>query len=100
MIALMLVLVVDSSREACVGRYPSRAPTSTPAYFHAFDPIFTRVGKQRNVAPGLLKAIAWCESRLYPCATSSAGARGLMQFIDQTWTTVAEAAGAVDPYDP
>jgi soluble lytic murein transglycosylase-like protein len=96
----MLLFLTATDHEACLARYVHRAPTSGAKYFHAFDSVFIRVGTERNVDPALLKSIAWCESDLYPCATSPAGARGLMQFIDQTWMSVAEAAGAVDPYDP
>jgi soluble lytic murein transglycosylase-like protein len=96
----MLLFLTATNHEACLARYVHPAPASGTKYFNAFDSVFIRVGAERNVDPALLKSIAWCESRLYPCATSPAGARGLMQFIDRTWMSVAEAARAVDPYDP
>jgi soluble lytic murein transglycosylase-like protein len=92
--------VLGTSRDVCLERYVHRAPASARAYFHAFDSEFTRVGEHRGVEPALLKAIAWCETRLDPCAVSPAGARGLMQFMPATFDLVSEAAAVDDPFDP
>lgn len=61
-----------------------------------YDPIFEDAGRSWNVDPILLKAIMQQESGGNPNATSSAGARGLMQIIDPT----GRALGLTNPYDP
>jgi soluble lytic murein transglycosylase len=60
---------------------------------------------KHNVDPLWLHAIIWQESKYNPLARSGAAARGLMQFIPQTATTVAASIGipglTVDMlYDP
>lgn len=97
---ILAILVAGTSRDSCLQRYEHRAPSSARAYFHAFDSDFARVGDLRGLDPALLKAIAWCETRLDPCAVSPAGARGLMQFMPSTFAQVAEAASVDDPFDP
>ncbi len=100
MLALSIVLLAATLREDCVERFPHRAPASARRYFNTFDGVFSEVGTLRNVDPALLKAVAWCETRLDPCAVSPVGAQGLMQFMPATFGAVADAAGANDPFDP
>ena len=76
-----LIVGAILSREECFETFTHRAPKSARAYFHYFDALFSAVGSKRNLDPALLKAIAWCETRLDPCAQSPVGARGLMQFM-------------------
>jgi soluble lytic murein transglycosylase-like protein len=57
--------------------------------------LFTRAGARHGVDPALLAAVASQESGFDPTAVSSAGARGLMQFMPAT----ARGLG-VDPLDP
>jgi len=97
---ILLFWILASTQAECMRVYEHRVPRSGSAYFHAFDPAFVAVGSSRNLEPELLKAIAWCETRLDPCATSPVGARGIMQFMPTTFSAVASAAGASDPYNP
>lgn len=97
---LSTLLAAAMTQDACVERFPVRLPASAHAYFTQFDALFQRVGEQRGLDPALLKAHAWCETRLDPCAVSSAGARGLMQFMPTTFDSVSAASGASDPFDP
>lgn len=100
MLELTLILLAATPREACAERFAHRAPASARQYFNAFDATFTSVGAERNIEPALLKSIAWCETRLDPCAVSPTGAQGLMQFMPATFDAVAGAADAEDPFDP
>lgn len=57
--------------------------------------LFVSAGAKYGLSPSLLAAVAKTESGFNPNATSSAGARGLMQFMPAT------AAGmGIDPLDP
>ncbi len=100
MLALIAALSLFATAEECRALFPHRAPRSARAYFHSFDAVFNAVGAERKVDPALLKAVAWCETRLDPCATSPVGAQGLMQFMPSTFDSVALAAAATDPFDP
>lgn len=64
----------------------------TPAILALLDAAAARHG----VAPELVRAVAWVESRGNPLAKSSAGAMGVMQLMPAT----AEGLGVKDPYDP
>lgn len=99
-LALNLMLQASFDRSSCVEQFPHRAPRSARQYFYKFDPIFAQVAGQRNLKPELLKAIAWCETRLDPCSISPVGARGIMQFMPSTFELVAKAAQAQNPFDP
>lgn len=88
------------SREQCMQIFPHRTPQSVKHYQTLFDPIFVGVGNKRNIDPTLLKAIAYCETGLDPCARSKVGAQGIMQFMPKTFDLVSAAAGAEVPYDP
>ena len=96
-----LVLLASSTREVCVERYPHRVPRSAKHYFHAFDDVFAQVGAERNVDPALLKSIAWCETRLDPCAVSATGAQGLMQVMTRVHSDKYEPfGGQLAAFDP
>jgi soluble lytic murein transglycosylase-like protein len=57
--------------------------------------LFTQAGQKYGISPSLLAAVASQESGFNPSAVSSAGAKGLMQFMPST------AAGlGVNPLDP
>jgi Transglycosylase SLT domain len=60
------------------------------------DPVFQAAGKEWNVDPLLLKAMAKQESGGNPRAVSKAGAQGLMQIMPDT----AKGLGVTDPNDP
>jgi soluble lytic murein transglycosylase-like protein len=65
-------------------------PAGTP-----YADLFESAGAAHGIAPRLLAAVAKVESGFNPSAVSSAGARGLMQFMPAT------AAGMnVNPMDP
>ena len=61
-----------------------------------YDPIFQSAGREWNVDPFLLKAMAAEESGGKANATSKAGAQGLMQIMPQTQQEI----GVANPYDP
>ena len=96
----IIVLLSATTPEQCRERFPARPPESAREYFNAFDQLFVDAGTARNVDPALLKAIAYCETRLDPCAVSPVGARGLLQFMPATFDYVASAAVAHDPFNP
>jgi hypothetical protein len=61
-----------------------------------YSAIFQQAGKQYNIDPRLLAAVAQTESSGNPDAVSPAGAMGLMQLMPAT----AQALGVKDPTDP
>lgn len=65
-------------------------------YDGRYDQIFDDAGREWNVDPQLLKAVMLQESGGDPNAVSKAGARGLMQFMDDT----GKRMGITDPFDP
>jgi soluble lytic murein transglycosylase-like protein len=68
-------------------------PTFVPA---AFREAITRAAARWNVSAALLSAQLMAESGFDPDAVSSAGARGIAQFMPAT----AAAYGLRDPFDP
>lgn len=58
--------------------------------------LIDRVAAANGLPPNLLRAVVEAESGGNPAATSSAGARGLMQLMPAT----AASLGVTDPYDP
>ena len=65
-------------------------------YPTAFRDIVCREAEASDVNPLWLHAIMWQESRYNPEALSSASARGLMQFIPETATRIANEVGLTD----
>jgi len=62
-----------------------------------FDEQFAFAEQYNDMPPGLLKRMAWQESRYNPAAKSPVGAFGLLQFMPATW---AEWGGGFDIADP
>ena len=61
-----------------------------------YEPLFQAAGKEWNVDPALLRAMAAQESAGRPGAASHVGAQGLMQIMPDTQ----RALGVTDPHDP
>ncbi len=61
-----------------------------------YDKIFDEAGKETNIDPLFLKAVAYVESGLNPNARSPKGAAGIMQIMPET----AQALGVKNVYDP
>ncbi|MBO9600476.1 MAG: lytic transglycosylase domain-containing protein, partial [Cohnella sp.] len=62
----------------------------------AFDELINAAGLKYGVAPSLIKSVIQTESSFHPTAVSSAGAKGLMQLMDDT----AKGLGVTDSFDP
>ncbi len=60
-----------------------------------FSGLLAAAGRQHQLDPALLTAVASVESAFDPSAVSSAGAQGLMQFMPAT-----AASFGIDPLDP
>jgi cell wall-associated NlpC family hydrolase len=71
------------------------AITSSSPALARFNDLFTRAGQRYGIDPAVLAAVARHESGGNASAVSSAGARGLMQFMPGT----ARSLG-IDPMDP
>jgi peptidoglycan DL-endopeptidase CwlO len=66
-----------------------------PATPSPYDDLYQQAGERHGVAPDLLSAVGWVESRYQPDAISSAGAIGVMQIMPFVATEL-----GVDPTDP
>jgi soluble lytic murein transglycosylase-like protein len=75
------------------GRRIKPSPRVAPA---EIDRLVAMNASATRVDPKLIEAIIANESSFDPSATSSAGARGLMQLMPET----AASLGVSDPYDP
>jgi hypothetical protein len=62
----------------------------------SYEPLIVAAAIKHHVDPRLLWTVAWLESGFRPHVTSSAGARGMMQFMPET----ARRYGLRDPFDP
>jgi soluble lytic murein transglycosylase-like protein len=62
----------------------------------SFDPLIREASERYGVDPSLVKAVIHQESSFNPYAVSRAGAKGLMQLMDDT----GEGYGVTDPFDP
>lgn len=78
------------------GNEPSASPPKIATPRSAIESIVRRDAAAWQVDPALVEAIIANESSFDATATSSSGARGLMQLMPQT----AASLGVRDPYDP
>lgn len=62
----------------------------------AYDELITAAGAKYGVDPALIKGVIQSESSFHPDVVSSAGAKGLMQLMDDT----ARGLGVNDSFDP
>jgi Transglycosylase SLT domain len=62
----------------------------------AYEPLMIAAAKRHGVDPRLLWTVAFLETRFQPDQVSSAGARGMMQFMPAT----ARRFGLGDPHEP
>jgi cell wall-associated NlpC family hydrolase len=85
--------VAGANAWAAVGT--GSGPTSIDPAAAPYAALFNAAGARHGIDPRVLSAVAKVESGYNPQAVSSAGARGLMQFMPAT------AAGmGIDPLDP
>lgn len=63
----------------------------------SLDAYATQVAQQNGVPPAFLLFIKNAGERSNSDQVSSAGAKGVMQFIDDTWTTYGKGADPTDP---
>lgn len=61
-----------------------------------FDPLIEAAAQRYQVDAGVVRAVVRAESNGDPNAVSHAGAKGLMQLMDET----ADSLGVRDPFDP
>ncbi len=80
------------------GVVPVKAKTteSIEARGSQYDAAFAAATEKYRLPAGLLKAVAWQESKFNPAAKSYAGAQGMMQFMPGT----AQRFGLRNPFDP
>lgn len=91
----------------------SPEPSVTPGPQAAFDdeerqrinrvqPIVLTAADEHRLEPSLINGVIWVESRFNPRARSSAGARGLMQLMPRTASSLAQKMGRfrAASYDP
>jgi soluble lytic murein transglycosylase-like protein len=62
----------------------------------SYDPLIEQASKQYGVESSLIKAVIDAESSFNSHSVSSAGAKGLMQLMDDT----GRGLGVTDPFDP
>ena len=74
---------------------PEPEPPCDPIPDATVTPLIEGAAKAEKVQPDLLRAVIRQESRLYPCAVSEHGAKGLMQLMPDTISML----GVKDPFD-
>jgi soluble lytic murein transglycosylase-like protein len=62
----------------------------------SYEPLIEQASAAYGVEPSLIKAVIHQESSYNPYAVSAAGAKGLMQLMDDT----GRGLGVTDPFDP
>jgi hypothetical protein len=87
-IALLLISIPADHTLAQEGEASRRA--------RLYEPLIVAASIKHRVDPRLLWTVAWLESRFRPRVISSAGARGMMQFMPAT----AQRYGLRDAFDP
>ena len=72
------------------------------AYPMAYPDLVFQEAQQNGLEPSLIWSVMRVESVFFPRAISRSNARGLMQFIDSTWTWMAERMSETptNPYEP
>ncbi len=83
----------ESSRGASVWGHVATGATARVA---SFDDAIRAAARREGLDEHLVKAVVEAESGFNPRAVSPAGAKGLMQLMDET----AESLGVKDPFDP
>lgn len=78
------------------GVSPIASPTSAQPRLASLTPRFATAGRQAQLSPRLLEAVAWAESRFNQSARSYAGAQGVMQLMPATAASLGVDAGDVD----
>lgn len=78
-------------------RIAQSKPTTAWKQATEYDDAFARAETTYGLPAGLLKRMAWQESRFNPKAKSPAGATGLMQFMPTTWAELGNGADINDP---
>jgi soluble lytic murein transglycosylase-like protein len=72
------------------------APEAKPATPGNFDAIIASAAQRHGLSEDLIRAVIQAESAFDPRAVSTAGAKGLMQLMDET----AKGLGVRDAFDP
>lgn len=67
---------------------PARIATSDEARVRQYDTFVEEASRTHHVSAALIRAVIHHESRGFACATSHAGAQGLMQLMPGTATTM------------
>jgi soluble lytic murein transglycosylase-like protein len=104
---------LEPIRQAELARFAQSSPVSSPSTVQAlpkvfqapyvaalnhptaYDPIISTAAAQHGVQPALIKAVINAESSFNANAVSPAGAKGLMQLMDDT----GQGLGVTDPFD-
>jgi len=73
-----------------------RTTASSTARGKSFDDVIRAAAQREGLDEHLVRAVVEAESGFNPQAVSPAGAKGLMQLMDET----AESLGVKDPFDP
>ena len=77
-------------------KYANYSRLKTRVKEEIFHPIIIEASSRHSIDPALVKAIIMAESSYNPIAISKKGARGLMQLMPET----ASSLGVEDPFNP
>jgi soluble lytic murein transglycosylase-like protein len=75
---------------------PAPKPRATSVAPDRFEALIAAAAARHGLPVALVRAVVKAESNFDPLAVSSAGAKGLMQLMDET----ARSLGVRDPFDP